>query len=153
MRNARSSSMPSASSPRRAGVLYQDRRITVTAADIRTANAYYPVQDTVGRLRRDPLWAALAYAALCGFALTLYFDLWFWPERLAMGGSILLALLIGTQIGILQLDARGFPPRMIIARAKTVRAVFEAITLARAASAQGTGWRGGDDGFAQDGDA
>lgn len=142
MRKSPSSVRPTA---RRAGVLYQDPRITVTAADIRTANAYYPVQDTVGRLRRDPLWAALAYTAFCGFALTLYFDLWFWPERLAMAGSILLALIIGTQVSVLQLDARGFPPRLIIARAKTVRAVFEAITLARAAAVHAPrGWVGDD---------
>lgn len=146
MRKRSSSPALAKASPLRAGVLYQDRRITVTAADIRTASAYYPVQDTVGRLRRDPLWAALAYSLICGFALALYFDLWFWHERLAMGVSILLALIVGSKVSILQLDARGFPPRLIIDRAKTVRAVFEAISAARAAAALRSGaWVGGDD--------
>ena len=44
------------------------------------------------------------------------------------------ALVIGFSFSLLQVDARGFPPRLFLARAKTVRAVFEAITAARAAS-------------------
>ncbi len=117
-------------------VLYSDNRITVTTADIRTPTTYYPVSDTVGRRRRDILYAALAYAAVVGAALVIYFDLWFPVERLAMIGSILLALFVGTQISTLQLDARGFPARLYFARTKTVKRVFDAITLARAKTAQ-----------------
>ncbi|MEM1344394.1 MAG: hypothetical protein AAGI34_07405 [Pseudomonadota bacterium] len=111
--------------------LYADRRFTVTLADIRTPTAYYPVADTVGRIRRDPLIAGLAYAVLMGIALWVYADLWHAQEVWLMAGSIVLALLAGSQLAILQLDARGFPARLFLARTATVRAVFAAIGEAR----------------------
>lgn len=120
-------------------VLYQDRRFKITTADVRTRSAYYPINDTVGRVRRDILFAALAWSALVLAALLIYFDLWHWYEKLIMMGSIALALFIGTQISFLQLDARGFPPRIFIARAKTVWAIFNAITDARAQSVHTSG--------------
>ena len=124
-----------------AHVLYSDRRITVTTADIRTPTTYYPVNDTIGRRRRDILYAALGYSALVSAALLIYFDLWFAHERFAMIGSILFALIVGTQTSILQLDARGFPARLYFARTKTVKQVFDAISLARAKTAQaGSGY-------------
>ncbi|MEM1346636.1 MAG: hypothetical protein AAGI34_18915, partial [Pseudomonadota bacterium] len=104
--------------------LYADRRFIVTLADIRTPTAYYPVADTVGRIRRDPLIAGLVYAALMGAALWVYADLWQAQEVWLMAGSIVLALLAGSQLAILQLDARGFPARLFLARTATVRAVF-----------------------------
>lgn len=120
-------------------ILYRDRRFTVTASDVHAWNEYYPLADTVGRIRRDPLYMALCYAAVVGFALAVYFDLWRPLERLAMGGSIALTLLLGTQISVLRLDARGFPARLFIGRTSTIRKVFKAITLARALTARTTG--------------
>lgn len=120
------------STRKRYAAIYEDRRFRVTSADIKTPSAYYPVADTVGRIRRDILFWAIAYAGLTGTALWLYGDLWHAHEMLIMGGSIGLALLIGTQVSILQLDARGFPARFFVARTTTVRAIFEAITRARA---------------------
>lgn len=115
-----------------ATVFYEDQRFTVTAADIRTRLAYYPVADTVGRIRRDPLWWALAHAGLTGLALVLYRDLWRPEETTFLGASIVGALLVGSRLAVLQLDARGFPSRLFVARARTVREVFNAITEARA---------------------
>ena len=116
-------------------VLYEDNRFMVTTADIRTPTTYYPIGETVGRIRRDVLFAALAYAVFAGAALAIYFDLWLEHEKLLMGLSIAIAVLVGSQVSILQLDARGFPPRMFFARSKTVHAVFDAITQARAKTA------------------
>lgn len=104
----------------------------VTSADIRTPSAYYPVADTVGRLRRDILYWALAYAALTGGGLWLYADLWYAHEALVLGGSIALALLAGVRLSILQLDARGFPARLFLGRTRTLKRLFGAITEARA---------------------
>ena len=126
-------------------VLYQDRRFMVTTADIRTPTTYYPINETVGRVRRDILFGALAFAGLVLAAMLIYFDLWYPRELIVMGAAIFLALAIGTQISFLQLDARGFPPRIFIARAKTVRAIFNAITLARAKTAQAGGGYQPDD--------
>lgn len=117
--------------------LYQDSRFLVTPADIRTPSAFYPIADTVGRIRRDILFWALGYAALMGFGLILYSDLLYVHEIAVLGGSIALALLMGTSLSIIQLDARGFPARMFVARKSTVRAVFDAITRARAMAVSG----------------
>lgn len=122
-------------------ILHEDRRFLITTADVRTPTAYYPISDTVGRVRYDILYAAIFYATLVGFALFIYFDLWRWNEVAIMCASILAALLTGFNIAVLQLDARGFPSRLFVARAKTVRKIFKAITLARArASTPGGGF-------------
>ncbi|MEO1015186.1 MAG: hypothetical protein AAFX08_08360 [Pseudomonadota bacterium] len=111
----------------------------VTLADIRTPTQYYPINETVGRIRRDILFAGLSFAALTGAALWLYFDLWFDNERLIMAGIIVVSLIIGSQVSMLQLDARGFPARVFIGRAGNIRKIFDAISLARARSTQGAG--------------
>lgn len=127
--------------------LFEDGRFTVTGSDIRTPSAYYPVADTVGRIRGDLQYAAIGYALLIGSGLVLYFDLWRWIEILLMGGSIILALMIGAYWRILMLQARGFPVRLFIGRRESIEAVFEAITKARAQSQQQGGWgaAGGDE--------
>ncbi len=112
--------------------LYKDKRFRVTTADVGTHTSYYPLTDSVGRVRYDILFAAIFYVALVGFALFIYFDLWYDHEILIMAGSMLVALLIGFNVSILQLDARGFPARFYVARARTVRKIFNAITDARA---------------------
>ena len=122
-----------------ASVIHKDRRFMVTLADIRTPTQYYPINETVGRIRRDILFAGLTFAALTGAALWLYFDLWFDNERLIMAGIIVTSLLIGSQVSMLQLDARGFPPRMFIGRSGNIRKIFDAISLARARSGGGSG--------------
>ena len=133
--------------PKSASVLFDNRRFTITMADIRTPTTFYPIGDTVGRVRRDILFGGLAYSAVTGAALLIYHDLWRAHEALLMVLSITLALVIGCQVSVLQLDARGFPPRMFVARSKTVRAVFDAITLARAKTAgTGSGFEPDDDG-------
>lgn len=117
---------------KQARVLYRDDRFVVTNADIRTPSAYYPIGDTVGHIRRDILFCSLGYTCLTGAALIIYADLWYPHELAAMLGSIVLAILIGRAFAILQLDARGFPCRLFVARRKTVQQIFEAITGARA---------------------
>ncbi|MDJ0921876.1 MAG: hypothetical protein QNI84_12175 [Henriciella sp.] len=119
--------------------LYRDNRFQVTTADIRTPSMYYPIGDTVGRRRRDILFGALGYSAVMASALLLYLDLWRFHEWLLMAGSIAAALYVGFNFSILQLDARGFPPRLFVARAQTVKAIFEAITQARAQAHSGRG--------------
>ena len=119
--------------------LFQNRRFLVTTADVRTRTGFYPIVDTVGRIRRDILYFALALSFLIGFALWRYYDLWYSHERIAMGVAITAALLIGSQFSLLQLDARGFPSKIWLARSSTVKNIFDAITQARALAAQGGG--------------
>lgn len=122
---------------RDANTLFKNRRFCVTTADIRTMTAYYPINETVGRIRRDILFAGLGFALFVGWGLWLYRDLWRPDEMIVMGIIITLALLIGTQISILELDARAFPQRRFIAHSSTVRKVFDAIVEARAIAARG----------------
>lgn len=131
--------------------LFQNKRFTVTASDLRTPTTFYPINDTVGRVRRDFLFAGLSFAAVIGFALWRYYDLWFFHERVAMGVGIALALLIGTQFSTLQIDARGFPSRLFFARAKTIRTVFNAITEAKSMTIQPHGGYGGSENSAEQG--
>ena len=115
-----------------AHVLYDDGRFTVTTADIQTPHVYYPVEATTGRIRRDILWCALAYSTAVGLLLYAYSDLWRLTEMAVMAASIALALFVGRTFSILQIDARGFPARLFVARTKTIRSVFQAIAKARA---------------------
>ena len=112
--------------------LFEDQRFKVTCSDLRTVNTYYPIDETIGRIRKDILFASLAFSVLIGFALWRYLDLWRFNEMIIMGGAIVLALLIGSQMSILQIDARGFPSRMYFGRTKTIKSVFNAITIAKA---------------------
>ena len=116
--------------------LYENGQFIVTPSYLRTAKVFYPIRETSGRIRKDFLFAGLAFAAVIGLALWTYYDLWYWHERVAMGVSIAMALIAGTQVSTLQIDARGFPSRMFMARAKTIRAVFHAITEAKSMTAQ-----------------
>ena len=118
--------------------LYSDGRFTVTTADIQTPHIYYPVEATTGRIRRDILWCALGYSTAVGLLLYAYADLWKASEIAVMAGSIALALFVGRTFSILQIDARGFPARLFIARTKTIRALFKAIAKARATRGQAT---------------
>jgi hypothetical protein len=120
-------------------VLYEDKRFKVTLTDLRTPTIFYPIYETVGRVRRDILFAALAWSALILAALLIYFDLWQMHERFIMVCSIGLVLMAGTQISFLELNARGFPSRIFVARSRTVKAIFNAITDARAQSAHASG--------------
>ena len=122
--------------------LYEKGQFIVTPSYLRTAKVFYPIRETSGRIRKDFLFAGLAFAAVIGLALWTYYDLWYWHERVAMSVSIAIALIAGTQVSTLQIDARGFPSRMFIARAKTIRAVFHAITEAKSMTAQSQGGYG-----------
>lgn len=117
-------------------VLFDQGRFKVTYADIQTPSVYYPVDATTGRVRRDILWCALGYSAAVGSLIYAYADLWGLAEILVMFGSIALAISIGLSFSILQIDARGFPSRMFVARTKTIRALFSAIAEARARNRQ-----------------
>lgn len=117
--------------------LFRNRRFTVTVSDIRTPTTFYPVDETVGRLRNDLLFTGLGLSALIGVAFWRYDDLWLPVEKVGMAIVIGLALLIGTQFKLLQIDARGFPSRIFWGRTKTMRAVFHAITEAKAAAISG----------------
>lgn len=120
-------------------IIYGDHRFKVTSADIRTRTAFYPVSDTVGRIRRDILYMALFFAGLIGAAMWLYHDLWYTREKIFMGSAITALLFIGTQVSMFQLDARGFPSRIWIARSSTIKKIFDAISEARAITAQSGG--------------
>lgn len=122
---------------RESSVLFKNRRFCVTTADIRTMTAYYPINETVGRIRRDILFAGLGFAGFVGWGLWLYRDLWTQAEMIVMGAVIATAMVIGTQLSTLELDARGFPRRVFLAHSNTVRKVFDAIVEARAIAARG----------------
>ena len=81
-------------------VLFKDRRFTVTTADIKTPSLYYPIGDTVGRVRKDIQFAALGLCALLGSALALYWDLCFIHEKAAIGAVILLAVIIAASLSV-----------------------------------------------------
>lgn len=115
---------------------YEGGNFLVTSADIKTPSIIYPISEAVvARVRRDVQFAALGFATLCGFALIVYFDLWFWYERLVMGGAMALSLIAAATFSILQIDARGYPSRLFFGRSKIIRRVFNAITEARTDSA------------------
>ncbi|MEL7128226.1 MAG: hypothetical protein AAGJ51_09070 [Pseudomonadota bacterium] len=111
---------------------FNDGRFIVTSSDVRTKRLYYPIDGTTGRVRNDIQFAALGLAVLIGTGLSVYWPLWFPHEKLIMGAVIALALLTAVTFSTFQIDARGFPPRILIGRRRTVRKVFEAITEARA---------------------
>lgn len=117
-------------------VLFDQGRFKVTYADMQTPSVYYPVDATTGRVRRDILWCALGYSAAVASLIFAYSDLWRLAEILVMCGSIVLAISIGLSFSILQIDARGFPSRMFVARTNTIRALFSAIAEARARNCQ-----------------
>lgn len=118
------------------GVLFDHGRFKVTYADIQTPSVYYPVEATTGRVRRDILWCALGYSTAVGLLTYAYFDLWRSIEILIMLGTVAIAMYVGLSFSILQIDARGFPSRMFVARTKTIRALFSAIAEARGRNRQ-----------------
>lgn len=116
-------------------VTYDDGRIVITATDIRTPKIYYPIIETSGRVRRDGLWFALSYTVICGVALTIYHDLFHRQEIAVLAISMVIALISGSSLSALQLDARGFPPMMIFGSTRRVRKIFQAISHARSHTA------------------
>ena len=131
-------------------ILHEDKRFVISLSDIRTRTCFYPVLDTTGKIRRDLFFGALFFALIVGHGLWRYFDLWYEKERLMMGGVMGIALLIGTQVSMLELSARGYPSKIFIARSSTIKKIFDAITQARARAAQaGNGFEveeeGGDE--------
>lgn len=117
--------------------IFSNGRFTITASDIRTRSVYYPIAETTGKVRKDLLFFALVIAALLGGSLWLYHDLWTDSEKLVFGIVIVAALLLGTQISVLEVNAKGLTPRMFICSARTSRRVFEAIIEARSKRADG----------------
>ena len=113
---------------------YGDGRFVVNSADIRTPSTYYPVGDTVGRLRRDPLYFGFGLAVVLLTALAVYADLWTVPEIIGLLAVSTMAIYAGLELRVLQLDARGFPTRVYLGRTLTMRRIFDAITQARAAA-------------------
>ena len=113
-------------------IIYQKGRFTVTRSDVRTPTFFYPVQDTIGRRRKDIQFMAVALAALISGALWVYWDLWFLYEKVTGACLVATALIIAATFSVLQIDARGFPSRIFIARSKTIKGVFTAITQAKA---------------------
>ncbi len=118
---------------------YEDQRFTVTSADIKTPSIIYPISDAVvARVRHDIQYSGLGFAALIGLALILYFDLWFWYERIMLVAVIGITLFASHSFAVLQIDARGYPSRLFFAPSKTIRRLFEAISQARADQPLGT---------------
>lgn len=124
---------------------YEDERFLITASDIRTPTTFYPVADTVGRLRHDPFYAGVFFAVVLAVGLVVYFDLWYAYEIVAMFLLGAAAVWIGRSVSILQLDARGFPSRVYLGKTATMAKIFEAITEARAAAVAARGGGGGEE--------
>lgn len=114
---------------------YRDGRFQVTSADVQTPSMIYPIGESViGRIRKDIQVGGLGVAALFAAALAVYWDLWFWHEVYAMAGVMILAILVSLSFSVLQIEARGYPPRLFIARRHVVKRIFSAIAEARASN-------------------
>lgn len=117
--------------------LFANDRFTVTESDVMTPSVYYPISETTGRVRKDPLFIGLSMAGFHGLALWRYFDLWRDIEIIIFAILIGLALLIGTQLAVLEVSAKGLGSRMFITHSLTARRVFKAIVEARKRQRQG----------------
>ncbi len=115
-------------------IYFKNWQFKVTASDVTTKNSFFPIEATTGRIRKDFLFGGLALAAFMGAALYIYFDLWTLNEKLMMAALIGTGLIILPMISVLQIDAKGFPSRFYIAPSRSIRKVFAAITIAKAAS-------------------
>ncbi len=115
-----------------AHIFFRNRTFVVTAADVRTPTMIYPIVDSIGRVRKDILIGGMGVALLIGIALAVYWDILYLHERTVLFSIIAAAVVIATNFSVLQVEARGYPARLYIARRSTIRKVFDAITEARA---------------------
>lgn len=111
--------------------LYNDGIYHVTSAVIATPVRFYPIANTTARIRRDPLWVALAFAALMVLALSTYADLLYPAEIVTMIGLSIVGLMVGWRVAILVLDSPGHQPATIISSSRKVTALYRAIRDAR----------------------
>jgi hypothetical protein len=110
---------------------YRDKSYEVTQTAISTPRRIYPLGNSQARIRRDPLWFALAFSVFCIAAHRTYGDLLHDHEIVAMIFSMTFALLIGWQFSILQLHAIGHERAVIFASTRRVKRLFAAIRQAR----------------------
>lgn len=115
----------------RSAAVYEDSRYRVTAEIIATPSRFYPVQNTTARIRRDPLWAALAGSVVSFLGVAVYADLLLASEIAWVVGLAAVALVVGHNVAILQVDAAGHAGAMIVARKAKVITLYRAIIEAR----------------------
>lgn len=117
-------------------MIYDDGTYQVSQAMICTPTRLYPVPFTTARIRRDPLWLGGATIMMTSGAVSIYRDLLFPQEIVILIGVGVGALIAGSCIAILRIDAIGHPKAMIVARTGKIRALFAAIRVARTSDRQ-----------------
>ena len=113
--------------------LYDDGRYVLTATSLSTPSRIYPLSNVTVRVRRDPLWLALASAALSGAAIATYFDLLTAVEVSVLIAVPLCLLVSSLLMGILAIDSPGHPRALIITSAGRMRKIFAALRRSRMA--------------------
>ncbi|HOY78053.1 MAG TPA: hypothetical protein PLN33_09620 [Hyphomonadaceae bacterium] len=129
---------------------YKDNRFAVTASDIRTPMAIYPILRAVARIRRVLILSALAFTALMVVALVRDFDVWTPFDMAVMAALAGAALWFGSTFSLLTLDGMGLPSQSFFVSSKNVHAMFEGIVAARADARGATAGGGGEEDDADD---
>lgn len=114
-------------------ILYDDGIYSVTSAIVSTPHRFYPLAHTTAGLRRDPLWAALAFTALGAASAVIYGDLLHFHEQLALALFCGGGLVAGRSVTILRISAIGHSGAMIVGRSSRIRALYRVIRDARSA--------------------
>jgi hypothetical protein len=107
--------------------LYDDGKYSVSQAIVATPRRFYPVANTTASLRREPLWIGLGTALLAGACLAVYGDLLYAGEHVALIATGTLALIGGSEIGVLRIDAAGHPRALLIGSRSRMERFFIAI--------------------------
>lgn len=113
------------------GPLYDDGIYTVTPAIVSTPRRFYPLAHTTASIRRDPLWAAVAAAALGAACLGVYGDLLSFAEQAGIVVMSASLLLLGREFVILRIAAIGHTGAVIIGRRHRIQILYEVIRRAR----------------------
>jgi hypothetical protein len=81
-------------------LLYDDGVYTVTPAIVSTPRRFYPLAHTTASIRRDPLWAAIAFAAFGAACLGVYGDLLHFHEQATLVIFCACALAAGSSVSV-----------------------------------------------------
>ena len=112
-------------------VLYDDGTYQVTTFLLSTPRRFYPIQNITARIRRDPLWLAVAIAAFTGATTLIYGDLLYAGELALIWTVTAIAWGLGLGTAFLHVDAFGHENAMLFASSKTVKAIFAALREAK----------------------
>jgi hypothetical protein len=113
--------------------VYDDGKYVISASALSTPTRLYPLEHTTARLRRDPLWLAIAMTAICSAALAAYADLLTDTEILVCAALPAVLLIVGLNMGILALDAPGHQRIVIAMGVRRAQKIFRALRDARLA--------------------